>query len=247
MRASAPGACSTRCSTRRRSSVSRSDPRSAASCRSPRSSTSRISTTPRISSAARQRRCSSSRRASTATGWWCGSRDTGTRRASAATSTTTTRSPCSATFPGLVIASPARPDDAAAMLRTCVAAAKVDGSVCAFLEPIALYHTRDLHEEGDGLWLATAVAEPRAARLGTHLRRRARPHDPHLGQRPPDVAARRAPPRAAWRRGARRRPALARAAADRGHRPRGGRRRSGSSSSTRRGARAASPRESSRR
>jgi 2-oxoisovalerate dehydrogenase E1 component len=57
--------------------------------------------------------------------------------------------------PGLVIASPARPDDAAAMLRTCVAAAKADGSVCVFLEPIALYHTRDLYEEGDGLWLAT--------------------------------------------------------------------------------------------
>ena len=38
-----------------------------------------------------------------------------------------------------------------AMLRTCVAAAKVDGSVCVFLEPIALYHTRDLHEQGDGL------------------------------------------------------------------------------------------------
>src|SRR3954451_11823206 len=57
-------------------------------------------------------------------------------------------------IPGLVIASPARPDDAAAMLHTCVAAAKVDGSVCAFLEPIALYHTRDLYEEGDGLWLA---------------------------------------------------------------------------------------------
>jgi 2-oxoisovalerate dehydrogenase E1 component len=34
-------------------------------------------------------------------------------------------------------------------------AAKVDGSVCVFLEPIALYHTRDLYEEGDGLWLAT--------------------------------------------------------------------------------------------
>jgi 2-oxoisovalerate dehydrogenase E1 component len=57
-------------------------------------------------------------------------------------------------IPGLVVASPSRPDDAASMLRTCVAAAKVDGSVCVFLEPIALYHTRDLHEEGDGLWLA---------------------------------------------------------------------------------------------
>jgi 2-oxoisovalerate dehydrogenase E1 component len=56
--------------------------------------------------------------------------------------------------PGLVIASPARPDDAAAMLRTCIAAAKVDGSVCVYLEPIALYHTRDLHADGDEGWLA---------------------------------------------------------------------------------------------
>ncbi|MDQ3037455.1 MAG: MFS transporter, partial [Myxococcota bacterium] len=60
--------------------------------------------------------------------------------------------------PGIVIASPSRPDDAAAMLRTCVAAAKVDGSVCVFLEPIALYHTRDLHEPGDGGWLAPYAA-----------------------------------------------------------------------------------------
>jgi 2-oxoisovalerate dehydrogenase E1 component len=57
-------------------------------------------------------------------------------------------------IPGLVIAVPARPDDAAAMLRTCLAAAQEDGSVCVFLEPIALYHERDLHEEGDGAWLA---------------------------------------------------------------------------------------------
>jgi 2-oxoisovalerate dehydrogenase E1 component len=56
--------------------------------------------------------------------------------------------------PGLVVASPSRPDDAAAMLRTCVAAAAVDGSVCVFLEPIALYHTRDLYADGDGGWLA---------------------------------------------------------------------------------------------
>lgn len=56
-------------------------------------------------------------------------------------------------IPGLVIASPSRPDDAAAMLRTCVAAAKVDGTVSAFLEPIALYHSRDLHADGDNAWL----------------------------------------------------------------------------------------------
>jgi 2-oxoisovalerate dehydrogenase E1 component len=55
-------------------------------------------------------------------------------------------------IPGLVVASPSRPDDAAAMLRTCVAAACIDGSVSVFLEPIALYHTTDLHETGDGLW-----------------------------------------------------------------------------------------------
>ncbi len=55
--------------------------------------------------------------------------------------------------PGLVIASPARPADAAGMLRTCVAAAQQDGVVSVVLEPIALYHTRDLHEEGDDAWL----------------------------------------------------------------------------------------------
>ncbi|WP_116245839.1 thiamine pyrophosphate-dependent enzyme [Nocardiopsis sp. FIRDI 009] len=57
-------------------------------------------------------------------------------------------------IPGVVIASPSRADDAAHMLRTCVAAAREDGRVCVFLEPIALYHTRDLHEPGDGGWLA---------------------------------------------------------------------------------------------
>jgi 2-oxoisovalerate dehydrogenase E1 component len=40
------------------------------------------------------------------------------------------------------------------MLRTCAAAAAVDGSVCVFLEPIALYHARDLYESGDGHWTA---------------------------------------------------------------------------------------------
>ncbi|MQA79451.1 MAG: MFS transporter [Streptosporangiales bacterium] len=57
-------------------------------------------------------------------------------------------------IPGIVIAAPSRPDDAAAMMRTCLAAAEVDGSVCVYLEPIALYHTKDLHTEGDGGWLA---------------------------------------------------------------------------------------------
>jgi len=75
-------------------------------------------------------------------------------------------------IPGLVIATPARPDDAASMLRTCVAAARVDGSVCVFVEPIALYHTRDLYAEGDGEWLAAYPAPDAHAPMGrgrTHL------------------------------------------------------------------------------
>ncbi|MGV0742109.1 thiamine pyrophosphate-dependent enzyme [Mycolicibacterium sp. XJ870] len=63
-------------------------------------------------------------------------------------------------IPGVVIASPARPDDAAAMLQTCVAAAKTTGAVCIYLEPIALYHTKDLYEDGDQEWLATYPAQP---------------------------------------------------------------------------------------
>ena len=57
-------------------------------------------------------------------------------------------------IPGLVIASPSRPDDAAAMMRTCASAAHTAGALCVFLEPIALYHVRDLHEAGDDEWLA---------------------------------------------------------------------------------------------
>jgi len=57
-------------------------------------------------------------------------------------------------IPGVVIASPARPDDAAAMLHACAAAAREAGAVCLFLEPIALYHTRDLYSDDDGGWLA---------------------------------------------------------------------------------------------
>lgn len=66
-------------------------------------------------------------------------------------------------IPGLVIASPAHPSDAAPMLRTCVAAAIADGTVSVFLEPIALYHERDLHEPGDGVWLSEYAAPDRWA------------------------------------------------------------------------------------
>ena len=56
-------------------------------------------------------------------------------------------------IPGLVIAVPARPEDAGPMLRTCIGAAVATGQVSVFLEPIALYHERDLYDEGDRAWL----------------------------------------------------------------------------------------------
>ncbi|HUG84873.1 MAG TPA: thiamine pyrophosphate-dependent enzyme [Euzebya sp.] len=56
-------------------------------------------------------------------------------------------------IPGLAIACPARGDDAARMLRTAMAMAAVDGRIVVFLEPIALYHEKDLHQPGDGGWL----------------------------------------------------------------------------------------------
>ena len=62
-------------------------------------------------------------------------------------------------LPGVVVAVPARPDDAAAMLRTLVAAATVDGTVGIIVEPIARYHTTDLMQPGDRLWLATPDAQ----------------------------------------------------------------------------------------
>lgn len=63
-------------------------------------------------------------------------------------------------IPGVVIASPSRPDDAAAMLHTCVTAAKTVGAVCIYLEPIALYHTKDLYADGDQQWLTPYPGKP---------------------------------------------------------------------------------------
>lgn len=63
-------------------------------------------------------------------------------------------------IPGLVIACPSRGDDAARMFRGAVAMAAEDGRVVVFLEPIALYHERDLHTEGDGGWLTDYPPPP---------------------------------------------------------------------------------------
>lgn len=55
-------------------------------------------------------------------------------------------------IPGVVLAVPSNGRDAVAMLRECVRLAHEESRVVVFVEPIALYMTRDLHEPGDGLW-----------------------------------------------------------------------------------------------
>lgn len=69
-------------------------------------------------------------------------------------------------IPGLVVGCASRGDDAASMLRTLTALAKVDGRVSVFLEPIALYMTKDLYEAGDGQWLFPYPSQDQAMQLG---------------------------------------------------------------------------------
>ncbi len=69
-------------------------------------------------------------------------------------------------IPGLVVGCPSRGDDAATMLRTLAALAQVDGRVSIFLEPIALYMTKDLYAAGDGQWLFPYPAPGEAMALG---------------------------------------------------------------------------------
>ncbi|MEL7132496.1 MAG: thiamine pyrophosphate-dependent enzyme, partial [Pseudomonadota bacterium] len=57
-------------------------------------------------------------------------------------------------IPGIIIACPSRGDDAAKMLREAVRLAREEQRVVVFIEPIALYPMRDLHEEGDKGWMA---------------------------------------------------------------------------------------------
>ncbi|MGB7430947.1 MAG: thiamine pyrophosphate-dependent enzyme [Ahrensia sp.] len=52
-------------------------------------------------------------------------------------------------IPGLILACPSHGADAARMLRECVRLAREEQRVVVFLEPIALYPMRDLHETGD--------------------------------------------------------------------------------------------------
>ena len=76
-------------------------------------------------------------------------------------------------IPGLALAVPSGPASAPALLRECVALAAAEGRVCVYLEPIALYHERDLYDAGDGRLLAP-YPPPSAWDGATHAIGRAR-------------------------------------------------------------------------
>jgi 2-oxoisovalerate dehydrogenase E1 component len=56
-------------------------------------------------------------------------------------------------IPGIVVLVPARGDDALELYRTAFGLAREARRVVVVIEPIALYHTRDLYEPNDGAWV----------------------------------------------------------------------------------------------
>ncbi|MGQ0586616.1 MAG: thiamine pyrophosphate-dependent enzyme [Gammaproteobacteria bacterium] len=55
-------------------------------------------------------------------------------------------------IPGLLVCCPSNGADAVGLLQEAIRLADEEQRVVIFLEPIALYHTRDLHQPDDGLW-----------------------------------------------------------------------------------------------
>jgi 2-oxoisovalerate dehydrogenase E1 component len=75
-------------------------------------------------------------------------------------------------IPGLILACPSNGADAVEMMRTSVKLAREQQRLVVFLEPIALYMAKDLHVEGDGLWMSEYVA-PSADTIATNCADRA--------------------------------------------------------------------------
>lgn len=69
-------------------------------------------------------------------------------------------------IPGLIIACPSNGADAAMMLREAVRLARDEQRVVVFVEPIALYPMRDLHEAGDKAWMHIYPAPDQSIALG---------------------------------------------------------------------------------
>ncbi len=74
-------------------------------------------------------------------------------------------------IPGLIVAVPSNGADAVKMLRRLSRLAYEQGRVVVFVEPIALYMTRDLHQSGDKLWTfeyPEAEKEIEVGEVGVH-------------------------------------------------------------------------------
>ncbi|HEO65623.1 MAG TPA: MFS transporter, partial [Spirochaetes bacterium] len=56
-------------------------------------------------------------------------------------------------IPGLIVVCPSNGLDAVRLLRSSFKLAHEDKRIIVFLEPIALYHVKDLHEDKDSLWM----------------------------------------------------------------------------------------------
>ncbi len=69
-------------------------------------------------------------------------------------------------IPGVIIATPSNGAEAVKMFRTCAEEAWERGRVVVFVEPIALYMTRDLHQENDKEWASTYPALGEKIALG---------------------------------------------------------------------------------
>ena len=69
-------------------------------------------------------------------------------------------------IPGVIIACPSHGADAAKMLRECVRLAREEQRVVVFVEPIALYPMRDLHDDKDSGWMCHYPAPDQRIELG---------------------------------------------------------------------------------
>jgi 2-oxoisovalerate dehydrogenase E1 component len=69
-------------------------------------------------------------------------------------------------IPGVIVAVPSNGEDAVKMLRTCAEEAWHNGRVVVFVEPIALYMTRDLVDANDKQWTGTFPRAGEKIKLG---------------------------------------------------------------------------------
>jgi 2-oxoisovalerate dehydrogenase E1 component len=70
-------------------------------------------------------------------------------------------------IPGLLVCCPSSGAEAVGLLQEAVRLADEEQRVVIYLEPIALYHMRDLHQPDDGLWMSTDPGPEHHLPVGT--------------------------------------------------------------------------------